>query len=385
MSRVTGEVLGSLASGLTTSLGITGPPTPNTHIALFLPESLPSDLTIGRSLTSGPHIPQPIPHHTSDLTKVTSFFLGLEAMALVRLVALLALLAAPVSACLLCFMTVFERRRVCQGFVGMQGASLRKCEDAFKAAFGGLEDVEISYKDRGHLHDVFTEMTHSLQETALTQKPYEEAFREAAASVEENIAQLKEAPDCIPPCGIQEVSRRFLCRWCYSEVCDLPLDCPVQDMKVIRGEQAMFSCDVNFELPEPVTYTWKFVGGGFRTQDQTYFRELPGARGNVARIRPVQPKHRGTFSCEIAHEQRPLARLYFFLNVTGPPPRGESELQVSFREVVRWAPREAELLEPWRPSLVELLASPGALTPSNWGLLAANAAVLAAGVTLLAW
>lgn len=122
-----------------------------------------------------------------------------------------------------------------------------------------------------------------------------------------------------------------------------------------------------------------------RTQDLSYFREIPRAQGYLARIRPVQPTHGGTFSCVITHDQRPLARLYFFLNVTGPPPRGETELQVSFREVLRWAPREAEMIEPWRPSLGELLASPEALTPGNQCLLAAAVALASAGVTVLAW
>lgn len=149
-----------------------------------------------------------------------------------------------------------------------------------------------------------------------------------------------------------------------------------------------------------------------RTRDTSYFREMPRAHGYLARIRPVQPTHRGTFSCVITHDQLPLARLYFFLNgargaerragcarggagsgpadvrvpaVTGPPPLGETELQRSFREVLRWAPREAEGVEPWRPSLGELLAKPEALTLSNLGLLAAAAALASAGVTLLAW
>lgn len=99
----------------------------------------------------------------------------------------------------------------------------------------------------------------------------------------------------------------------------------------------------------------------------------------------MQPTHRGTFSCVITHDQRPVARLYFFLNVTGPPPRGETELQISFREVLQWAPREVEMIEPWRPSLGELLARPEALTPSNQCLLAAIAALASASVTLLAW
>ncbi|KAM9226253.1 sperm acrosome membrane-associated protein 6 [Dugong dugon] len=339
----------------------------------------------------------------------------------------LVVIMAPAWACLLCFTTYSERLRICQIFVGMEEPVLEKCEDAFTAAFKGLRDMEINYDERGRLHDIFTQMTHSLQETAAAQSvvfvlmvlygcwsssyhnqvsgsrmeegsnklhgssakglyykdpfypvdSYEEAFRAAAEAMKEDIAQLKE--------GLQEVSRRFRCRGCYSTLCNLPLDCPVQDVKVIRGDQAMFFCNVNFELPKEITYSWKFVGGGLRTQDQTYFRELPEARGNVARIRPAQPKHRGTFSCEIVHEERPLARLYFFLNVTGPPPRGETELQVSFREVVRWAPRETEMIEPWRPSLGELLASPGALTPSNLCLLAASVAFLSASLILFGW
>lgn len=62
-----------------------------------------------------------------------------------------------------------------------------------------------------------------------------------------------------------------------------------------------------------------------RTQDPTYFRDIPRAQGYLARIRPVQPTHRGTFSCVITHDQRPLARLYFFLNGVGRAgPRGGS-------------------------------------------------------------
>ncbi|XP_024903803.1 sperm acrosome membrane-associated protein 6 isoform X10 [Pteropus alecto] len=215
---------------------------------------------------------------------------------------------------------------------------------------------------------------------------FEVAFPDAAEKMRKVIMQLKEVQACIPPCGLQEVSRRFRCRGCYSTVCDLPLDCPVQDVTVTRGDQAMFSCTVNFQLPkEEITYSWRFAGGGLRTQDLTYFREMPRAQGYLARIRPVQPTHRGTFSCVITHDQRALARLYFFLNVTGPPPRGETKLQASFREVLRWAPREAEVIESWRPSLGELLARPEALTPSNQCLLAAIAALASAGVTLLAW
>ncbi|KAM5207619.1 sperm acrosome membrane-associated protein 6 isoform 2-T2 [Hipposideros larvatus] len=325
------------------------------------------------------------------------------------LVALL-VFRAPAWACLLCFTSYNERLRVCQTFAGMEGPELEKCEEAFTAAFKGLLDTEINYDERSHLHDAFTQMTHSLQDMATAQGSFEVAFPDAAEKMRKVIIQLKEVQACIPPCGLQEVARRFRCRGCYSTVCDLPLDCPVQDVTVTRGDQAMFSCTVNFQLPkEEIMYSWKFAGGGLRTQDLSYFREMPRAQGYLARIRPVQPTHRGTFSCVITHDQRPVARLYFFLNgaggwgaglrggrgwrpadvrapvVTGPPPRGESELQISFREVLQWAPWEVEMIEPWRPSLGELLARPEALTPSNQCLLAAIAALASASVTLLAW
>ncbi|XP_011936484.1 PREDICTED: uncharacterized protein LOC105595377 isoform X2 [Cercocebus atys] len=260
-------------------------------------------------------------------------------------------------------------------------------------ARGGGEDPSLRrgsrgshYDERSHLHDAFTQMTHALQELAAAQGSFEVAFPDAAEKMKKVITQLKEAQACFPPCGLQEFARRFLCSGCYSRVCDLPLDCPVQDVTVIRGDQAMFSCIVNFPLPkEEITYSWKFAGGGLRTQDLSYFRDMPRAEGYLARIRPAQLTHRGTFSCVIKQDQRPLARLYFFLNVTGPPPRAETELQASFREVLRWAPRDAELIKPWRPSLGELLVRPEALTPSNLFLLAALGALASASATVLAW
>ncbi|XP_012498814.1 PREDICTED: uncharacterized protein LOC105809535 [Propithecus coquereli] len=298
----------------------------------------------------------------------------------------LAVLRAPTWACLLCFTTFAERLRICQMFTGVDSPELQKCQEVFTAAFQGLSDIEINYDERSHLHDAFTQMTHALQEMAAAQGSFEVAFPDAAEKIRKVITQLKEVQACIPPCGLQEVSRRFRCGGCYSTVCDLPLDCPVQDVTVTRGDQAVFSCVVNFQLPEKeITYSWKFAGGGLRTQDSSYFREVPRAHGYLARIRPAQPTHRGTFSCVIEHDRRPLARLYFFLNVTGPPPRGETELQLRFREVLRWAPRDEEMLEPWRPSLGELLARPEALTLSNLFLLAAVAAVASASATLLVW
>nr|XP_042124673.1 sperm acrosome membrane-associated protein 6 isoform X1 [Peromyscus maniculatus bairdii] len=293
---------------------------------------------------------------------------------------------ASTWACLFCFTTHEERLRVCRMFVGTEGSKLGQCKDALTAAFEGLSDMEINYDERSHLHDAFTQMTLSLQEVAAAHGSFKAAFPSAAAKMKRTIHHLKKVQDCILPCGVQEATRRFHCWGCFSTICDLPLDCPVQDVTVKRGDQALFSCIVGFQLPESeLTYSWKFAAGGLRTQDVSYFRDVPGAHGYLARIGPVQPTHRGTFSCVILHDQRPLARLYFYLNVTGPPPPGETELQVTFREVMNWTPREAETIEPWRPGLSELLARPSALTPGILFLIAAIAALVSASVTVLVW
>lgn len=54
---------------------------------------------------------------------------------------------------------------------------------------------------------------------------------------------------------------------------------PVQDVTVKRGDQAVFSCTVSFQLPkEEITYSWKFAGGGV-SQGVASARGLGGGLG----------------------------------------------------------------------------------------------------------
>uniref|UniRef100_E9Q8Q8-2 Isoform 2 of Sperm acrosome membrane-associated protein 6 n=2 Tax=Mus musculus TaxID=10090 RepID=E9Q8Q8-2 len=170
---------------------------------------------------------------------------------------------ASTWACLFCFTTYEERLRVCQLFVGREETKINLCRNELEGAFEDLKDMKINYDERSYLHDEFTQMTVSLQEKAARRRePFWLAFKDAAAKLKRTIEHLKKAPACIPPCGLQEVARLFHCSGCFSKLCDLPLDCPVQDMLVNRGDQALFSCIVAFELPESeITYSWKFVGG----------------------------------------------------------------------------------------------------------------------------
>ncbi|XP_015424276.1 PREDICTED: sperm acrosome membrane-associated protein 6-like [Myotis davidii] len=176
----------------------------------------------------------------------------------------------PAWACLLCFTSYSERIRICQTFVGVAGPKVEKCEEALEAAFKGLLDTEINYDERSHLHDSFTQMTLSLQEIATAQGSYEVAFPYAAEKMREAIAQLKEGK--MDSNSFSQVHTQFflknpaLKRPFAFQACIPPCGrgpSAVQDVTVRRGDQAMFSCTVNFQLPrEEITYSWKFAEGG---------------------------------------------------------------------------------------------------------------------------
>ncbi|XP_049559466.1 sperm acrosome membrane-associated protein 6 isoform X2 [Orcinus orca] len=100
------------------------------------------------------------------------------------------------------------------------------------------------YEERSHLHDAFTQMTHSLQEVAAAQGSFQVAFPHAAEKMQKIILQLKEVQACIRPCGLQEVARRFRCRGCYSTVCDLPLDCPGLDGDSGSSGYVLLHCEL---------------------------------------------------------------------------------------------------------------------------------------------
>uniref|UniRef100_A0A5F8H3E6 Ig-like domain-containing protein n=1 Tax=Monodelphis domestica TaxID=13616 RepID=A0A5F8H3E6_MONDO len=67
-------------------------------------------------------------------------------------------------------------------------------------------------------------------------------------------------PSLLHPEGFQEVSRLFHCKVCAARDCNLPLECPIQDLLVPVGGQAIFSCSVPFPIPSELTYTWLFAG-----------------------------------------------------------------------------------------------------------------------------
>ncbi|XP_031819146.1 sperm acrosome membrane-associated protein 6 [Sarcophilus harrisii] len=301
----------------------------------------------------------------------------------VELALRLVVMSLPVSwGCLLCFTSKSDRQRLCQLFTGLPEHRGSHCEIRLLEAFKGLTHAQINYAERAQLSDAFTQMVFTLEEKAAAKESYEVAFPAAAQSLEETLKELSKAPDCVPPCGFQELARLFFCNSCAAHDCDLPLDCPIKDLLVRAGGQAAFSCSVSFSTPLEVTYAWMFAGN-IRTRDLSYFRVLPRAQDVFARIRPVRPSHRGTFSCLISFDQQRLARLFFFLNVTAGKPQVELGLQTIFGMVLKARGSKADCPEPWRPSFSALLAHPRALTTRNLCLLGLAAGLGATTLILL--
>ncbi|XP_044274781.1 sperm acrosome membrane-associated protein 6-like [Varanus komodoensis] len=89
--------------------------------------------------------------------------------------------------------------------------------------------------------------------------PYRLAIQEAAEHIKKELAELKDAPACLPPCGFQREARRFQCSSCSIVDCQLPIDCPVQDVHKQEGDGTLLSCEVKFQIPTDSTFRWKFA------------------------------------------------------------------------------------------------------------------------------
>ncbi|KAM7138214.1 sperm acrosome membrane-associated protein 6 [Macrochelys suwanniensis] len=130
-------------------------------------------------------------------------------------------------------------------------------------------------------------------------------------------------------------------------------------------------------------HTWKFAMD-LRTRDLSLFRDLRGDAGSSLVLWPTRGSHRGTYACQLAHQDDVLARKYFYLNVTASSQGAETELQDMFRAILRSpAGQGAGGAEGRLPGLSELLAEPDSLHKSNVVLLMVGLALSALLGTLL--
>uniref|UniRef100_A0A8D0BKR5 Ig-like domain-containing protein n=1 Tax=Salvator merianae TaxID=96440 RepID=A0A8D0BKR5_SALMN len=179
--------------------------------------------------------------------------------------------------------------------------------------FQGVSEME-------KLKDIFARSIFYLEEKGMAKAPYHLAVQEAVDRVKKEVTLLKTAPACIPPCGYQKEARQYQCSSCSMVDCQLPIDCPIQDMHKLEGETALLRCEVQFQIPSDCSYRWKFIRDA-RTRELYFFQDMNFGYNPSLLIRPTLGSHHGSYVCEIAQGNEVLARKFFFLNgqyIIGP-------------------------------------------------------------------
>uniref|UniRef100_A0A8D2JCR6 Ig-like domain-containing protein n=1 Tax=Varanus komodoensis TaxID=61221 RepID=A0A8D2JCR6_VARKO len=243
-------------------------------------------------------------------------------------------LFSQASACLLCFSSAPQRLRICQQFLGHHSARHAVCLEALQEGF------------RPH-----TFMLRLQMGTGPSGSPAG--------------CQLCHSQPCLLLAGFQREARRFQCSSCSIVDCQLPIDCPVQDVHKQEGDGTLLSCEVKFQIPTDSTFRWKFAKD-LRTEDLSLFQDLQFGFSRSLLIQPTLGSHHGTIACEIAEEEDVLIRKFYYLNVDHQ--REEAEGVVVNRP----------------PSLQEMLSAPDALSKKNVILLISGIALSSMALTLAA-
>ncbi|XP_075764509.1 sperm acrosome membrane-associated protein 6 isoform X4 [Pelodiscus sinensis] len=287
----------------------------------------------------------------------------------------LSLLLVPwAPGCLFCFSTPQQRLRVCQVFLGHASSRHTACLGTLQAAFQPHTQLVVGAVELEKLKDTFSNVIFSLEEKGVAKVPYQVAFPEVAARIQPELAQLKP--------GYQKDAQVYRCSSCSTVECQLPLDCPVEDVWKAEGNRTALRCRVPFQTSPEVRIGWRFAKD-LRTRDLSLFRDLRQGASSLI-LHPTRVSHRGTYVCQLTEEDDVVARKYFYLNVTSSSQGAETDLQNMFLAILR-SPggRGAGGPEGHFPRLPELLAEPDSLHKRNVVLLMVGLALSAMLGTLL--
>ncbi|XP_075462495.1 sperm acrosome membrane-associated protein 6 isoform X3 [Ascaphus truei] len=138
-------------------------------------------------------------------------------------------------------------------------------------------------------------------------------INEAKTKADEILTQSNDNWKCKPPCGFQKNARRFYCKTCVEEDCDLPVDCAIHDIDISELDKVDLECTVNYNLPEDKSVTWQF-GRNIRSTDLSNFKIIHIGEDTSLLIKPIRSYHRGTYTCQISDDEDVLIRKYFYLN-----------------------------------------------------------------------
>ncbi|XP_028939771.1 sperm acrosome membrane-associated protein 6 [Antrostomus carolinensis] len=243
-----------------------------------------------------------------------------------------------VHSCLLCFGPSIQKARLCRDITGAPPTDPRHqhCLDALVQAAVQLASVSVGSGQYEALEEIIMDALHFLEKQK-DKKPLEVSLQEAVNVIWMKLSQLEEAPACVPPCGYQPAARVFQCATCRLVDCQFPLDCPVQDVWTSADEAITLHCNVPFVTPPDLPVTWMFAKD-LHTQDLALFEELQGSVEGPLSL-TLQDPTPGTIACRLGVPSEPLARKYFYLNVSRGSVEAEQILQAQFRAVLRW-PRD---------------------------------------------
>ncbi|XP_062322260.1 sperm acrosome associated 6 [Osmerus eperlanus] len=158
---------------------------------------------------------------------------------------------------------------------------------------------------------------------------YEKRLQTVADNFIAAASKLPRASGCIPPCGFQAKGALYNCITCKYDTCELPLDCPVEEITVVENNRTRMWCDVSFPLPIDLEVIWRFAEE-VKSQQVDLFKEVTAGVDRLYSIPSANLQHTGTYQCEILSNQRSIVRLYFYLTVKPQVVVGYTDLQEIF-------------------------------------------------------
>ncbi|KAK7926292.1 hypothetical protein WMY93_008602 [Mugilogobius chulae] len=158
---------------------------------------------------------------------------------------------------------------------------------------------------------------------------YEQRLQTASDNFVAAASQLPRVSGCHPPCGFQSAGAVYNCETCKYDSCEFPLDCPVEEIKVMENSRIRMWCKVPFDLPSDFQAVWRFAEE-LNTQQVDEFKEVTAGVDMLFSIPSSTLQHQGTYQCEIYSSQRSIIRLYYHVSVTPQDEVSHTELQEIF-------------------------------------------------------
>ncbi|KAK1895211.1 Sperm acrosome membrane-associated protein 6 [Dissostichus eleginoides] len=245
------------------------------------------------------------------------------------------LLLGPSLSCYQCFVEVQDSLRLCWGHI-LTEHNVRNVDYCFRKLdriFNNHERViEAGRVGKGYdkqlkelLDGEILPMVEEFDKKLNNDTVYEERLQTAADNFIAAASKLPRVSGCLPPCGFQSAGAVYNCITCQYDSCELPLDCPVKEVKAMENSRSQMWCVVPFHLPGNIEVIWRFAEE-VKTQQVDQFKEVTAGLDTLYSIPSTSLQHVGTYQCEIYSGQRSIVRLYFYL--TGgrllPAPGGPS-------------------------------------------------------------